>query len=207
MEVVVAAFDVDNTITVRDCVVPFMRRTMGTPNFLRACVSSPVQLVQWVLQRDRDSIKAYFVNAAFAGRSVDEIESDGVDFASDVAESWMRADVAARMRWHQEQGHVVVMVSASLEPYLVPFGDLCEVDAVLCTQLEVVDGRYTGALVGQNCRGEEKVKRLHAWMTEAGIPASSLVYAYGDSSGDTALLAAARIGVLVKKSELEEVAP
>ena len=207
MEVVVAAFDVDNTITVRDCVVPFMRRTMGTPNFLRACVSSPVQLVQWVLQRDRDSIKAYFVNAAFAGRSVDEIESDGVDFASDVAESWMRADVAARMRWHQEQGHVVVMVSASLEPYLVPFGDLCEVDAVLCTQLEVVDGRYTGALVGQNCRADEKVKRLHAWMTEAGIPASSLVYAYGDSSGDTALLAAARIGVLVKKSELEEVAP
>lgn len=207
MEVVVAAFDVDNTITVRDCVVPFMRRTMGTPNFLRACVSSPVQLVQWVLQRDRDSIKAYFVNAAFAGRSVDEIESDGVDFASRVAESWMRADVAARMRWHQEQGHVVVLVSASLEPYLVPFGDLCEVDAVLCTQLEVVDGRYTGALVGQNCRADEKVKRLHAWMTEASIPASSLVYAYGDSSGDTALLAAARIGVLVKKSELEEVAP
>ena len=207
MEVVVAAFDVDNTITVRDCVVPFMRRTMGTPNFLRACVSSPVQLVQWVLQRDRDSIKAYFVNAAFAGRSVDEIESDGVDFASRVAESWMRADVAARMRWHQEQGHVVVLVSASLDAYLVPFGDLCEVDAVLCTQLEVVDGRYTGALVGQNCRGEEKVKRLLAWMTEAGIPAASLVYAYGDSSGDTALLAAARIGVLVKKSELEEVAP
>ena len=207
MEVVVAAFDVDNTITVRDCVVPFMRRTMGTPNFLRACVSSPVQLVQWVLQRDRDSIKAYFVNAAFAGRSVDEIESDGVDFASRVAESWMRADVASRMRWHQEQGHVVVLVSASLDPYLVPFGDLCEVDAVLCTQLEVVDGRYTGALVGQNCRADEKVKRLHAWMTEAGIPASSLVYAYGDSSGDTALLAVARIGVLVKKSELEEVAP
>jgi phosphatidylglycerophosphatase C len=207
MEVVVAAFDVDNTITVRDCVVPFMRRTMGTLSFLRACVSSPVQLVQWVLQRDRDSIKAYFVNAAFAERSVDEVESDGVDFASRVAESWMRADVAARMRWHQEQGHVVVLVSASLEPYLIPFGDLCEVDAVLCTQLEAVDGRYTGALVGQNCRGEEKVKRLHAWMTEAGIPASSLVYAYGDSSGDTALLAAARIGVLVKKSELEEVAP
>ena len=207
MEVVVAAFDVDNTITVRDCVVPFMRRTMGTLNFLRACVSSPVQLVQWVLQRDRDSTKAYFVNAAFAGRSVDEIESDGVDFASHMAESWMRADVAARMRWHQEQGHVVVLVSASLDAYLVPFGDLCEVDAVLCTQLEVVDGRYTGALVGQNCRGDEKVKRLHAWMTEAGIPASSLVYAYGDSSGDTALLAAARIGVLVKKSELEEVAP
>jgi phosphatidylglycerophosphatase C len=207
MEVVVAAFDVDNTITVRDCVVPFMRRTMGTLSFLRACVSSPVQLVQWVLQRDRDSIKAYFVNAAFAERSVDEVESDGVDFASRVAESWMRADVAARMRWHQEQGHVVLLVSASLEPYLIPFGDLCEVDAVLCTQLESVDGRYTGALVGQNCRGEEKVKRLHAWMTEAGIPASSLAYAYGDSSGDTALLAAARIGVLVKKSELEEVAP
>lgn len=206
MEVVVAAFDVDNTLTVRDCVVPFMRRTMGTPQFMRACVSSPVTLTKWVLQRDRDAIKKYFVQKAFAGQSVADIETMAIAFASEVAESWIRNDVAARLRWHQDQGHVVVLVSASLDPYLVPFGDLCEVDAVLCTQLEEVDGLYTGELVGNNCRGDEKVRRLHSWMADAGIPVTSLGYAYGDSSGDSALLAAAHTGVLVKKIELEEAA-
>ncbi len=99
-----------------------------------------------------------------------------------------------------------MLVSASLDPYLVPFGDLCEVDAVLCTQLEEVDGLYTGELVGNNCRGDEKVRRLQSWMADAGIPVTSLGYAYGDSSGDSALLAAAHTGVLVKKTELEEAA-
>lgn len=199
MDVQVAAFDVDNTLTVRDCVVPFMRRVAGSAGFLRACSSQPLQLVKMVLQQDRDSIKAHFVEKIFAGRNVDVVQQLGVEFASHVVNSWMREDVANRMRWHQAQGHVVVLVSASLEPYLQPFGDLCEVDAVLCTRLEESNGEFTGKIVGSNCRGEEKLRRLHEWMEASGLPKASLVYAYGDSSGDTALLAAAPQGVLVKK--------
>jgi phosphatidylglycerophosphatase C len=92
------------------------------------------------------------------------------------------------MRWHQEQGHVVILVSASLGAYLHPLGDLLEVDAVLCTEMEVIDGVLTGRLVGKNCRGEEKVSRVQKWREEAGIDVQDLVYAYGDSSGDKQLL-------------------
>ena len=199
MDVQVAAFDVDNTLTVRDCVIPFMRRVAGSAGFLRACSSQPLQLAKMVLQRDRDSIKAHFVEKIFAGRDVDGVQQLGVEFANHVVNSWMREDVAHRMRWHQAQGHVVVLVSASLEPYLQPFGDLCEVDAVLCTRLEESKGEFTGKMVGSNCRGEEKLRRLHEWLEASGLPKDALVYAYGDSSGDAALLAAAPQGVLVKK--------
>jgi HAD superfamily hydrolase (TIGR01490 family) len=109
------------------------------------------------------------------------------------------------MRWHQREGHVVVFVSASLSPYLEPLGDLCEVDAVLCTTLETHEGMYTGNLIGANCRAGEKVARLKEWMTEAGIDHSSLMYAYGDSSGDTDLLAAAEFGINVRAIDLEGV--
>lgn len=199
MDVVVVAFDVDNTLTVRDCVVPFMQKVAGRANFFAACFSRPVDLAKMVIRRDRDAIKAYFIMKVFSGKKVDVINELGVEFASHVVNSRMREDVAQQMRWHQSQGHIVVLVSASLEPYLQPLGDLCEVDAVLCTELEHADGVFTGRIVGNNCRGDEKVRRINEWMKASGIPSESLKFAYGDSSGDTALLAAAQHGYNVKK--------
>jgi HAD superfamily phosphoserine phosphatase-like hydrolase len=84
---------------------------------------------------------------------------------------------------------------------LQPFGDLCEVDAVLCTRLEEANGTFTGKILGNNCRGDEKVARVREWMSTSGLPAEALMYAYGDSSGDTALLAAAKNGYLVTKMD------
>jgi phosphatidylglycerophosphatase C len=188
MNVTVAAFDVDNTLTVRDCVVPFMRSVVGTPRLMKVMLSNAGKTIQSVRRRDRDALKAKFVAGVFAGKNADDIEALGVQFASKVAERWLRSDVATRMRWHQEQGHVVILVSASLGVYLHPLGDLLEVDAVLCTELEEVDGVLSGQLVGKNCRGEEKVSRVQKWREEAGIDVRDLVYAYGDSSGDKQLL-------------------
>jgi HAD superfamily hydrolase (TIGR01490 family) len=117
----------------------------------------------------------------------------------------MRDDVVKRLRWHQSQGHVVVLVSASLSPYLEPLGDLLEVDAVLCTELESDGNVFTGNIRGANCRGAEKVRRLQSWCDSSGIPVSSVRYAYGDSSGDTEMLASVENPNYVKKIELEMV--
>jgi phosphatidylglycerophosphatase C len=202
MNVTVAAFDVDNTLTVRDCVVPFMRSVAGTGRLMKVMLSNIGDTIQNVRRRDRDALKAKFVAGIFSGKNVSEIDALGVKFASKVADSWLRNDVATRMRWHQEQGHVVILVSASLGVYLHPLGDLLEVDAVLCTEMEEVDGVLTGKLVGKNCRGEEKVSRVQKWREEAGIDVQDLVYAYGDSSGDRQLLDLFSQPTWVKDSDL-----
>lgn len=188
MNITVAAFDVDETLTVRDCVVPFMRSVAGFGRLTKVLFSDCRDTFHSVRRRDRDAVKSKFVDGVFAGKDAREIESLGVQFASKIADGWLRSDVAARMRWHQEQGHVVILVSASLGTYLHPLGDLLEVDAVLCTELEEVDGILTGKLDGKNCRGEEKASRVQMWCEGAGMNADDLVYAYGDSSGDTQLL-------------------
>jgi phosphatidylglycerophosphatase C len=188
MSVTVAAFDVDNTLTVRDCVVPFMKSVGGISRLSKVLLTDIGETFQSVRRRDRDSLKMKFVDGVFAGKDAREVESLGIQFASKVADKWLRSDVATRMRWHQEQGHVVILVSASLGAYLHPLGDLLEVDAVLCTELEEMDGLLTGKLVGQNCRGKEKASRVQKWCQDSGIATEDLVYAYGDSSGDTELL-------------------
>jgi len=205
MQPTVVAFDVDRTLTVRDCVVPFMRRTAGPLGFGAKALWGGARNTGKIVRRDRDALKAEFVKRVFSGRSVEEVCADGAVFASEVAESWMRADVASRMRWHQDQGHVVLLVSASLDVYLEPLGDLLEVDAVLCTTLDADGDRFTGLIAGANCRGQEKVSRIEAWCTASGVPKSALEWAYGDSGGDAAMLAVATNGVLVSRSVLPEV--
>jgi phosphatidylglycerophosphatase C len=205
MDVTVAAFDVDNTLTVRDCVMPFMRRVAGVNVLLRTVASQPYTILTLLKNKDRNSLKALFVSEVFAGRSESEVNEQGVLFAARVANGWMRDDVVKRLRWHQSQGHVVVLVSASLSPYLEPLGDLLEVDAVLCTELESDGKVFTGKIRGTNCRGPEKVRRLQSWCDSSGIPVSSVRYAYGDSSGDTEMLASVENPNYVKKIELEMV--
>lgn len=204
MNVTVAAFDVDDTLTVRDCVVPFMRSVAGTGRLMKVMLSNVGETIQNVRRRDRDALKAKFVSGIFSGRNARVIESLGIQFASKVADGWLRSDVAARMRWHQEQGHVVILVSASLGSYLHPLGDLLEVDAVLCTELEEVDGILTGKLEGKNCRGEEKASRVKKWCEGAGIDVEDLAYAYGDSSGDVQMLELFALGTWVNMVDLEE---
>jgi phosphatidylglycerophosphatase C len=109
----------------------------------------------------------------------------------------------ARLRWHLELGHRVVLASASLEPYLLPLGRLLGVDGVVCTRLEQgPDGRLTGRLDGANCRGPEKERRVVEWLREHDL-ADATLWAYGDSRGDAELLARADHPVWVRGRTVE----
>jgi phosphatidylglycerophosphatase C len=184
----VAAFDVDGTITRRDCVVPFLTRMRGRVPLALRLLARPVNLGRAAVARDRDALKELATQAALSGLAWDEIEGQANDFADTVVRTGLRDDTLARLRWHREQGHTIVFVSASLEVYLREIARRIGVDAVLGTRLVVdASGTCTGRLDGPNCRGPEKEVRLRRWMVENGL-ADVPVWAYGDSSGDDQLL-------------------
>ncbi len=189
---VVAAFDVDGTVTTRDCVVPFLRRVGGTVPMAARFGLSALRDVPALARRDRDRLKALAAKVVFTGRLISDVDRAGDEFAGMVAGAWIRPDTLARMHWHHDAGDDVVFVSASFGTYLRPLGHrLGVVTDVVSTELAVDDdGRCTGGLVGANCRGPEKVRRLHAWLEEhrGGREAVEL-WAYGDSPGDRELLA------------------
>lgn len=195
---VVVAFDVDGTLTTRDCVVPFLQQIAGRARLAGGVALRPAAITNALIRRDRDRFKAVAMRAAYAGRTAATVEGLGTEFARTVHREWLRPDTAGRLAWHTAQGHHVVLVSASLGSYLHPLGKLLGVDDVLCTEAVLGDdGRYTGAMVGENCRGPEKVRRLHAWMDQQELRGAR-VWAYGDSAGDREMLAAADHRFLVK---------
>ncbi len=186
----VAAFDVDGTLTSKDCVVPFLRSVKGTARTAAGLLVQAHRLLPALLRRDRDTIKALAAQVVFAGRPIVDVADEGVVFSDELMESWIRPDTLARLRDHQVRGHDVVLVSASFGVYLRPLGERLGVTAVVGTEL-VVDqaGCCTGALDGGNCRGVEKVVRLHAWLAEHhGGREQVELWAYGDSAGDVAML-------------------
>ena len=103
-----------------------------------------------------------------------------------VHERWLRSDTLETLQRHRDQGDRTVLVSASFEVYLRPLATLLGVDDVLATRLQVRDGIATGGLDGPNCRGPEKVVRLHGWL---GDRSAVQLVAYGDSAGDREMLA------------------
>lgn len=197
---VVAAFDVDGTLTTRDCVTPFLWRVCGL-RFPAAFVRHPLATARALARRDADVLKALAVRP-LRGAPAPEVARKGEDLARLVWSRRMRADTVARLERHRQLGHRIVLVSASLDPYLVPLGETLRVDAVLCTRLALgPDGRLTGELEGRNCRGPEKARRLSAWLDANGLAGAEL-WAYGDSSGDDELLAMADHPVLVRRRSL-----
>ena len=179
----VAAFDVDGTVTDRDCVVPFMRMVTGVRRVVPRLAARPDRLFPAIVRRDRDRIKALAAMAAFRGHREDDLADHAARFARTVHDGWLRHDTIAALRAHLAAGDRVVLVSASFEVYLRPLGELLGVDEVLGTRLELADGVATGALDGPNCRGPEKVRRLHEWIDGEFDGRSGVsVVAYGEIS-------------------------
>jgi phosphatidylglycerophosphatase C len=204
----VAAFDVDGTLTVRDCVRPFLQQIGGVHGLVVAFARRPLASVWAAVRRDRDRLKEIFVGGVLRGRAVTVVNSMGEAFAAKISGAWLRSDTLARLRWHQQRGHRVVLVSASLAPYLHPLGRFLGVDAVLCAEPRRAGDVYADGLEGANCRRAEKVRRLDMWLHDVGA-ADAFVWAYGDSAGDAELLARAdravwARGVVLTPSPSEE---
>ena len=195
-----AAFDVDGTLTTRDCVTPFLlRATRG--RVLLALLLRPLALGGALLHRDRDRLKE-LAASSLSGLDAAGLDRLGAVFAGDFVSERLRPDTTARLARHLALGHTVVLASASLEPYVIPIGETLGVHGVVCTRLEQdASGRLTGRLQGANCRGPEKARRLRAWLEAEGL-ADAEVWAYGDSEGDAELLAQADHPVWVRRVEI-----
>ncbi len=183
----IAAFDFDGTIARRDTLMPFLASVAGRGAFARAALARSPQFAKVALGRaDRDAEKEALIGRLLIGRSAAEVSAAGAGYADQLwAAQRFRPEMLDRLAWHRAEGHRIVIVSASLDSYLVPLAPRLGVDHVISCSLGSADGLLTGTLVGGNVRGPEKVRRLREWL--AGAPAE--VWAYGDSAGDDELLA------------------
>ena len=205
---VVAAFDFDGTLTRSDSVVPFLRLVAGRRRLVIGLGRRAPSVALAAARRDRDRLKALATDAVFRGVPSSRVDAVAREHGRTIAVRGLRDDVVARVGWHLQQGHRVVIVSASYEPYVHVVAEALGVADVVATRLAVdADDAYTGAIDGPNCRAQEKVRRLEQWWTAQGLTRAGVeLWAYGDSSGDRELLAWSDHPVWVHDT-LDSVAP
>ena len=184
----IVAFDFDGTLTIRDSFTAFLRWRVGAAGWAIGLAKMAPALATYIGDRDRGRIKAASVREFLHGVERAALEAEAERYADQVWDRFMRPDALTCWKAWGEKGAHRVIVTASPETTVAPFARRLGAEGLLGTQL-VFDAqdRVTGAFAGENCRGEEKVRRLRAAYGDD----MSLAAAYGDTSGDTEMIAIA----------------
>lgn len=184
----IAAFDVDGTLTWADSYLLFLRFVAGRFGFvIKMARLIPVFMAYRLGGVPRSAVKEKTLQLFLAGMPVESYLNQCRTFAQTIYPIIARPDGLARLRAHLGVRDQVAFVSASLRDYLAVWAQELGVDCVLATEVEIVNGRLTGRLLGDNCWGPGK---LAAIRTAFGT--APLVAAYGDTRGDKEMLAAAQ---------------
>ncbi|OYU76337.1 MAG: hypothetical protein CFE32_10645 [Alphaproteobacteria bacterium PA3] len=167
----IAAFDVDGTLTWADSYLLFLRFVAGRLGFvIKMAQLIPVFMAYRLGGVPRSAVKEKTLQLFLAGMPVESYLNQCRTFAQTIYPIIARPDGLARLRAHLGVRDQVAFVSG-----------------VLATEVEIVNGRLTGRLLGDNCWGPGK---LAAIRTAFGT--APLVAAYGDTRGDKEMLAAAQ---------------
>ena len=184
----IVAFDFDGTLTIRDSFTAFLRWRAGAADWAVGLVKMAPALTAYIGDRDRGRIKAASVREFLRDVERTALEAEAERYADQVWGRFMRPDALACWKAWGEKGAHRVIVTASPETTVAPFARRLGAEGLLGTQLMFdAQDRVTGAFAGENCRGEEKVRRLRAAYGDD----MTLAAAYGDTSGDTEMIAIA----------------
>jgi len=188
---VVAAFDLDGSLTEGGSVWRWLRYLAGTGAVLRAAIPLSIPLMIGALRSGQwaDHAKERLFGTLLIGRDVDEVLDESRTFALAHLERRGRAKVLDRLAWHKGEGHDVVVVSASPQIYVDVIAEALGAQGAIGTRLAVDPlNQLTGSFLGRNCRGSEKMRRLNEWIEQRHYDEPPIIYAYGNSRGDRRLL-------------------
>lgn len=102
----------------------------------------------------------------------------------------------ALLAQHRAQGDTLLITTATNRFVVEPIAALLGVDNLIATDLEIVDGQYTGKIAGTPNFQHGKVTRLQAWIAAQNQPVT-VTCAYSDSHNDLPLLSLAERPVAV----------
>jgi HAD superfamily hydrolase (TIGR01490 family) len=120
-------------------------------------------------------------------RSMEELTELHREFMASVIQPLMTLESRQLVEKHREQGHTLVVITATNSFITRPIADAFGIPHLLATEPKVVDGRYTREVEGVPCFKHGKVTRLQQWLENRHETLDGS-YFYSDSHNDLPLL-------------------
>jgi len=108
----------------------------------------------------------------------------------------IRNDARREIKFHQDNGARTVILSASTAFFCDQIKTELQMDDVICTELEIINDRFSGKIKGKYCYGSEKLMRARQYCKDKGLKMEDAYY-YGDSLADLPVLESVGIPVCV----------
>ncbi len=184
-----AFFDVDRTLLAGFSAAEFIRYGIVSGRMgARGVLETGVAIAQF--QLGQIGFSSFVAGTSAALRDMPEAEF--AEIGEHIFRERLAADVypeaRALVRAHIKMGHTVALVSSATPYQIVPLARDLGIRHVLCTRLEVREGRFTGEVLKPTCYGEGKA--VHARELAAAHDVDlDQSYFYSDSHEDLPLLA------------------
>ncbi|HEX9511991.1 MAG TPA: HAD-IB family hydrolase [Puia sp.] len=189
----IAFFDFDGTITTKDTLLEFIKFSKGSLLFgLGFLLTSPWVLAYKLKLISNQQAKEKVLQFFFRKESLSRFQEICDRFGATAVPGLLRPKALQEIEKLQAAGFAVVIVSASPENWIRVWADQVQA-SLIATRLETVEqsnpgmpgSRLTGKILGANCHGLEKVRRIQQ---EYNLADYTEIYTYGDTSGDRPML-------------------
>ena len=185
-----AVFDIDYTITKKETLMEFYKYSLEEDikniRFLPRALYSG--LMYGIGIYDERRVKECFL------KFIDNIEEEKLQelvkrFYKNRLSKILYKDAVDMMYKLKKEGYDIYLISASPEFYINEFYNIDVVDKVIGTRFEFKEGKFIRKMLGNNCKGEEKVKRLKEVLSKENIKVDfKNSYMFSDSLSDKPLL-------------------
>lgn len=184
-----AIFDVDYTLTKRETLAEFYFFMMKkNPKFIKYLPKSIFSSIFYVFKvYDASKAKKTFI------RFIDGIEENEMkkivkEFYEVRLSKILYKDAIDMIKKLKAEGCKIYLISASAEFYLSELYNIKEVDKVIGTRFSTENGLHRNEIIGGNCKGEEKVRRLREVLEKENIEVDfENSYMFSDSLSDLPL--------------------
>ncbi|MEV7037489.1 HAD family hydrolase [Amycolatopsis sp. NPDC051061] len=189
---VAAFFDLDKTIIASSSALAFSKPLLkeGLINRRAALRSAYAQLVFSLAGADENKTERLRaeVSALCAGWDVAQVSAVVRETLHDVVDPLVYVEAAELIARHREDGHDVIVLSATGEEVVAPVAEMLGATRSVATRMQIVDGRYSGE-VDFYCYGANKAVAAKQLAATHGYDLAEC-FAYTDSSTDIPLLEA-----------------
>ncbi len=182
-----AAFDVDKTLIDVHCCTRFLLQLFGKRRYFAALHRAALE--HRFRPSRRDVVKLSLLRNLLGGLDSNVFAEEAEEFSLWI-EKRLDPRPLHRLRTHQDMGHRVMLVSASLGAYIRPMGRRLGVDSACAVEMIESGGRLTGEVVGGcNLTRSAKVAAVSDFLSASSISRNEItIWAYGDSAGDAEML-------------------